>query len=195
MLPPWCARAPRAPSPSPACARKGQNGVSDPLQGREGGLGRREGTPIPAKPPRFCPTPVSRSSPAPLGKGERGMRAGEPACSQSASSSRSVSHAYPCRPAAHPQLQLTLTLCSSTSDGAEDERAGASCRPRQRHVLRRQPELRLRGGDAPARPVPAPWGGGWRQVHGGGRRDSPRCGSTKKIQFSPTVLYPSTARL
>ena len=108
MLPPWCARAPRAPSPSPACARKGQNGVSDPLQGREGGLGRREGTPIPAKPPRFCPTPVSRSSPAPLGKGERGMRAGEPACSQSAPSSRSVSHAYPCRPAAHPQLQLTL---------------------------------------------------------------------------------------
>ena len=104
MLPPWCARAPRAPMPSPACARKGQNLVSDQLKGRERVLGGREGTPIPAKPPRFCPTPVSLSSPTPLGKGERGMRAGEPACSQAASSSRSLSHGYPCRPAAHPQL-------------------------------------------------------------------------------------------
>ena len=47
MLPPWCARAPRAPSPSPACARKGRNGVPGQLQGREGVLGGREGTPYP----------------------------------------------------------------------------------------------------------------------------------------------------
>ena len=87
MLPPWCARAPRAPSPSPACARKGQNGVSDRLQGREGVLGRREGTPNPANPPRSCPTPVSGTSPAPLEKVERSAWAGEPVCIQSASSS------------------------------------------------------------------------------------------------------------
>ena len=86
MLPPWCARAPRAPMPSPACARKGRNGVPDQLQGREGVLGGREGTPISAKLPRFCPTPVSLSSPATLGKGERGAWAGEPVCSQAASS-------------------------------------------------------------------------------------------------------------
>ena len=59
VLPPWCARAPRAQMPSPACARKGRNGVLSQLQGREGVLGGREGTPISANLPRFCPTPVS----------------------------------------------------------------------------------------------------------------------------------------
>ena len=91
MLPYWCARAPRAPMPSPACARKGRNGVSDPLQGREWVLGGRECTPIPANPPRSCPTPVSTSAPGTLEKGERGAWAGKPACSQSASSLWSVS--------------------------------------------------------------------------------------------------------
>ena len=57
-LPPWCARAPQAPMPSPACARKGRNGVPDQLQGREGVLGGREGTPISANLPRFPTTPV-----------------------------------------------------------------------------------------------------------------------------------------
>ena len=60
VLPPWCARALWAPMPSPACARKGRNGVPGQLQGREGVLlGGREGTPISANLPRFCPTPVS----------------------------------------------------------------------------------------------------------------------------------------
>ena len=62
----WCGRAPRALMPSPACARKGRNRVPGQLQGREGVPGGREGTPISANPPRFCPTPVSLSSPATL---------------------------------------------------------------------------------------------------------------------------------
>ena len=102
----WRPRAPRAPMPSPACARKGQNGVSDPLQGREWVLGGREGTPISANPPRSCPTTVSASSPATLGKGERGAWAGKPACSQAAPSLWSFCHTRPRRPAAHPQLHL-----------------------------------------------------------------------------------------
>ena len=78
--------------PSPACARKGRNGVPDQLQGREGVLGGREGTPISENPPRFCFTPVSASSLATLWKGDRGAWAGEPVCSQTASSERSFSH-------------------------------------------------------------------------------------------------------
>ena len=127
----WRLRAPRAPMPSRACAHKGRNGVSDPLQGREWVLGGREGTPISANPPRSCPTTVSASSPATLGKGERGAWAGKPACSQAAPSLWSFSHTRSRRPAAHPQLQPSWTPCSSTSDGAEAERAGASCRSRQ----------------------------------------------------------------
>ena len=87
ITPNWRPRAPRALMPSPACARKGQNGVSDQLQGRKGVLRGREGTPNPANPPRSCPTPVSGSSPALLEKGERGAWAGEPVCIRSASSS------------------------------------------------------------------------------------------------------------
>ena len=83
----WHPRLHSAPTPSPACALKVQNGVSDPLQGREGVQGRRKGTPESANPPRSCPTPVSASSPAPLERGERGAWAGEPVCIQSASSS------------------------------------------------------------------------------------------------------------
>ena len=57
-LPPWCARAPQAPMPSPACAHKGQKWVPGQLQSREGVLGGREGTPISANLPRFPTTPV-----------------------------------------------------------------------------------------------------------------------------------------
>ena len=158
--------APRAPMPSPACARKGQNGVSDPLQGREWVLGGREGTPIPANPPRSCRTPVSTSAPGTLEKGEPG-RVGVQTCVQPSCiySLWSVSHTRSSRPAAHPQLQPSQTPCSSTSTELRPNDAGASCRPRQRHVLRRQPELRLRGGDAPARPVPAPEPAGRREEH------------------------------
>ena len=43
--------------PSRACARKGRNGVSDQLYGREGVLGGREGTPTSANLPRSCRCP------------------------------------------------------------------------------------------------------------------------------------------
>ena len=82
MLPPLCSQAPRRATRGLACARKGRNGVPDLLQGREGMLGGREGTPTSANLPRFCPTTVSASSLASLWKGERGTWAGEPARSK-----------------------------------------------------------------------------------------------------------------
>ena len=55
---------------------EGRDGVSDASQGREGGLRGRESTLVSASTPRSCPTPVSASSPATLGKDERGVWAG-----------------------------------------------------------------------------------------------------------------------
>ena len=46
--------------PSPACARKGRNGVPDQLQGRKGVLGGRSFTAISENLPQFCPDPVPR---------------------------------------------------------------------------------------------------------------------------------------
>ena len=164
MLPPWCARAPRAPIPSPACAHMGRNGVSGQLQGREGVLGGREGTPISANPPQFCPAPISASAAATLDKGERGGRAVEPARSPFAPSPYII---FPTRSflpacARAPQLTVKHRCCTSTQLLLND--AGAGCRTSQKEVRHQQSELRLRGGDAPIRPGPAPRGGRWRQV-------------------------------
>jgi len=160
VLPPWCARAPRAPIPSPACAHMGRNGVSGQLQGREGVLGGREGTPISENPPRFCPAPISASAAATLDKGERGVRAVEfPARSPFAPSPYII---FPTRSflptcVRAPQLTVMRRCCTSTQLLLND--AGAGCRTSQKEVRHQQSELRLRGGDAPIRPGPAPRGG------------------------------------
>ena len=182
--------------PSRACARKGRNGVSDQLQGREGVLGGREGTPISANLPRFCPTPVSLSSPATLGKGERGTLGCEPARIQVASSLESLSHTrsspagWPTDPHLRSQQRpVTKSWRAGCDDGAPRPDA-----PRDAHEPRFCP--------SPARaavwalPIDALRGGRRRRVQRWrlpARLPGPVLGSAKKTEFSPTVLYPSNS--
>jgi len=57
----WRPQAPRALMLSPACARKGQDGVSDQLQGREQGCAGTVGaTPPPASSPPPLPPPFAQ---------------------------------------------------------------------------------------------------------------------------------------
>ena len=165
MLTPWCARAPQAPMPSPACARKGRNGVPDQLQSREGVLGGREGTPISANPPRFCPTPVSAIlTGQELEKGELGTRGAEPVCSHVASSlesfcpTRSSPAGWPTDPHLRSQQRpVTKSRRAGCDDGAPRPDA-------QRHA--QEPRFC----PSPARAavwaltMKAPWGGRRRRV-------------------------------
>ena len=186
----WCGRAPRALMPSPACARKGRNRVPGQLQGREGVPGGGEGTPISANPPRFCPTPVSASSPATLWKGDRGMWAGEPVCSQTASSERSFSHTRsssaggPTDPRLRSkQRPVTKSWRADCDDGAPSPDA-----------LRGAHEPRLCPSPARAavwaRLIGALWGGRRRRCSDGGSPRGCQARSARKSEFSPTVLYP-----
>jgi len=147
-----CVRAPRAPMPSPACARKGRNGVPDQLQGREGVLGGREGTPISANLPRFCPTPVSASSPAGLG---RGCRASGWANLHAQSTTRRLGMCSPVRyrpRAAHLSLQLRRRSSSAHPEAERQLDARACCRSRRPTVGHRQLKPPPQWRTAPARP-------------------------------------------
>ena len=120
------------------------------MQGREGVLGWREGTPISANLPRFCPAPVSASSTATLATYYRGTWGGEPGCSQSASSERSVSHtrSAPAGGSTDPHF--------SPAQQAAPRHKNLEGRLRRRRTSPRRPKSRSR---AQVSPIPRKSGG------------------------------------